>query len=50
MTAKASPKIPLKVIARYEKLKAAVAKHRHAYHVLNQETISQAALDSLRPS
>ncbi len=41
-------KIPSPIVARYEKLKAAVAKHRYNYHVLNRETISQTALDSLK--
>ena len=43
MTTKPSAEIT----ARYEKLKTTVAHHRHQYHVLDKETISPAALDSL---
>ncbi len=33
---------------RIEKLKAEINIHRYNYHVLDQETISPAALDSLK--
>ena len=33
---------------RIDKLKQLIAKHRYAYHVLDQQTISDAALDSLK--
>jgi len=33
---------------RIEKLKTLIAKHRYAYHVLDTQTISDAALDSLK--
>jgi len=33
---------------RIEKLRAAIDEYRHAYHVLDQATISDAALDSLK--
>ena len=36
------------VIARYEKLKDAVNRHRYLYHVKNREEISAEALDSLK--
>ena len=33
---------------RIDQLKALISKHRYAYHVLDQQTISDAALDSLK--
>lgn len=36
------------VIERIQKLRAAIEKHRYEYHVLDQETISAEALDSLK--
>ena len=36
------------VIERIQKLRAAIEKHRYEYHVLDQETISPEALDSLK--
>ncbi len=36
------------VIERVQKLRAAIEKHRYEYHVLDQETISAEALDSLK--
>lgn len=39
---------PREVLLRYEKLVAAINKHRILYHVYDKEEISQAALDSLK--
>ncbi len=36
------------VIERIQKLRVAIEKHRYEYHVLDQETISAEALDSLK--
>lgn len=36
------------VIERIQKLRASIEKHRYEYHVLDQETISPEALDSLK--
>ena len=33
---------------RIEKLKEVIAEHRYNYHVLDKETMSDAALDSLK--
>ena len=41
-------KIPAHVPARYEKLKRAINRHRHLYHVYDKEEISAEALDSLK--
>jgi len=41
-------KPPAEITARYEKLKTTVAYHRYQYHVLDKETISSVALDSLK--
>jgi DNA ligase (NAD+) len=40
--------IPKDVIERLSKLKEAIEKYRHEYHVLDKETISESALDSLK--
>ncbi|MFH0846011.1 MAG: NAD-dependent DNA ligase LigA [Patescibacteria group bacterium] len=40
--------IPEDIIKRYEKLKKTVEKHRHDYHVLDKQEISEEALDSLK--
>lgn len=40
--------VPKDVRTRYEKLKAAVHRHRTLYHVYDKEEISQEALDSLK--
>jgi len=36
------------VIEKYEKLKKVIEKHRHNYHVLDKQEISEEALDSLK--
>ncbi|MEK7514694.1 MAG: NAD-dependent DNA ligase LigA, partial [Patescibacteria group bacterium] len=41
-------KIPLETKERYEKLKKTIDTYRYDYHVLDKETISSAALDSLK--
>lgn len=41
-------KIPQEIIGRYDKLKAAIERHRYLYHVLDKPEISEAALDSLK--
>lgn len=42
------PKIPQSVRERVEKLRLAIDHYRHEYHVLNKESISPEALDSLK--
>lgn len=37
-----------KIKTRIEKLKTEINRHRYNYHVLDQETLSEAALDSLK--
>jgi DNA ligase (NAD+) len=41
-------KTPIEIIERAEKLRKTINHHRHLYHVLDKEEISQAALDSLK--
>ncbi|MEX1087034.1 MAG: NAD-dependent DNA ligase LigA, partial [Candidatus Paceibacterota bacterium] len=43
-----SQKVPQKTRERYEKLKKSVQEHRYNYHVLDRDTISPEALDSLK--
>ncbi|HEY1037716.1 MAG TPA: NAD-dependent DNA ligase LigA, partial [Candidatus Paceibacterota bacterium] len=40
--------VPKDVLARVEKLRASIEKHRYNYHVLDKEDISAEALDSLK--
>lgn len=40
--------VPQKIIDRYEKLKRSIDDYRYTYHVLDEETISPEALDSLK--
>lgn len=40
--------MPSEIKRRYERLKETVEKYRYEYHVLDKETISPAALDSLK--
>ncbi len=42
------PKIPEDILLRVGKLREAIEKHRYNYHVLDKETISPEALDSLK--
>jgi len=43
-----SSRIPKEIIERLHKLKETIEYHRHLYHVLDRQEISEAALDSLK--
>lgn len=40
--------VPTDIVQRYEKLKRSIDEYRYRFHVLNEETISPEALDSLK--
>lgn len=48
MPPKGSNRAPKDIVERLEKLKKAIEKYRYEYHVLDQSSISEEALDSLK--